>query len=138
MKPEIRIFLVTGTFFGLSAVAYGLATYYAGSTGLEPVGFAALIMVTLLSYMIAGYLWATARRIDARPEDDPYGEIAQGEGDQGSFAPWSWWPLVIASAAAIAFLGLAIGWWLVGIGAVFGIIGLVGWVFEFSRGQHAH
>lgn len=138
MKPEIRIFVIIGTFFGLAAIAYGVWTYTSGEHGLEPVGTAALIMVTLLGYMIAGYLWATARRIDPRPEDDPYGEIAQGEGDQGSFAPWSWWPLVIAGAAAIAFLGMAVGWWLTGVGAVFGIIGLVGWVFEFSRGQHAH
>ena len=38
----------------------------------------------------------------------------------------------------MAFTGLAVGWWLVGIAAVFGGIALVGWVYEFYRGEHAH
>ena len=58
--------------------------------------------------------------------------------DRGVFAPWSWWPLVIGAAAALAFLGLAVGWWVLYLGFVVGVIGLVGWVFEFNRGQHAH
>ena len=67
-----------------------------------------------------------------------YAEIEQGAGDQGVYSPWSWWPLAIGLAAAILFAGLAIGWWLVYVGAVLGALALVGWVFEFSRGQHAH
>ena len=45
---------------------------------------------------------------------------------------------MIGVAAAITFAGLAVGFWLSGIGVALGVIGLVGWVFEFSRGQHAH
>jgi hypothetical protein len=88
--------------------------------------------------MVGAYLALTARRIDPRPEDDEDGEIAEGAGDQGVYSPWSWWPLVIGAAAAIAFLSLALGWWILYIGLIVGVIGLVGWVFEFSRGQHAH
>jgi hypothetical protein len=33
---------------------------------------------------------------------------------------------------------MAIGWWLLYVGVALGVIGLVGWIFEFSRGQHAH
>ena len=62
----------------------------------------------------------------------------QGAGDQGVFSPWSWWPLVIGAAAALVFAGLAVGWWLAAIGGGLAVIGLTGWVFEFSRGQHAH
>jgi hypothetical protein len=54
------------------------------------------------------------------------------------YAPWSWWPLAIAGSAAVVFLGLAVGWWLVYVGIALSAIALVGWVFEFSRGQHAH
>ena len=103
--------------------------------------FAAVLLLLLLvglSGMIAAYLRVTARQMDARPEDDPHGEIEQGAGDQGVFAPWSWWPLVLAFAASICFLGLAVGWWVFYIGAAVSVIALVGWVFEFSRGQHAH
>ena len=84
--------------------------------------------------MIGAYFALLSRRIDARPEDDPHGEIEQGAGDQGVFSPWSWWPLVLGVAGAITFAGLAIGWWLSYIGIALGVIGLVGWVFEFSRG----
>ena len=54
------------------------------------------------------------------------------------FAPFSWWPLPLAASGALAFTGLALGWWLVGIAAVLGAISLVGWTFEFYRGEHAH
>jgi len=138
VKAEIRIFLIIGVFFLISSVAYGVWTYAAAQDGLEPVGTAALGLVALLGFMISGYLWATARRIDPRPEDDPYAEIEEGAGDQSAFAPWSWWPLVLGVAAGVTFLGLAVGWWVAGVGIVIGFIGLVGWVFEFSRGQHAH
>lgn len=132
MKVETRFFLFLAPFFLIVTAIYGL-----WSRG-EMIGTLALLVVALLVSMIGGYLGLLSRRIDARPEDDPDAEIEQGAGDQGVFSPWSWWPLAIGLAAAILFAGLAIGWWLVYIGAVVGAIALVGWVFEFSRGQHAH
>src|SRR5690554_5991913 len=133
MRVETRLFVVLVPFFLLVSVVYGLWTRWQ-----EPVGFAALLLVAGLVGMIGFYLALLSRRIDPRPEDDPFGEIEQGAGDQGVYSPWSWWPLIIAAAAAICFLGLAVGWWLFYIGAAVSVIGLVGWVFEFSRGQHAH
>ncbi len=133
MKIEIKLFLFLAPFFVLVGVIYGFATHFQ-----EPVGYLGLPLVGALVAMVGAYLALTARRIDPRPEDDEEGEIEQGAGDQGVYSPWSWWPLVIAGAAAVAFLGLAVGWWVLYIGFILGIIGLVGWVFEFSRGQHAH
>jgi uncharacterized membrane protein len=132
MKIESRLFTFLTPFFLLVAIVYGLWS------GWEPVGSVTLFLTTALVVMIGWYLTTTARRMDVRPEDDPYGEIEQSAGDQGVYAPWSWWPLAIASGAAICFLGLAIGWWLVGVGAILSLVALVGWVFEFSLGQHAH
>ncbi|ACZ31033.1 hypothetical protein Xcel_2014 [Xylanimonas cellulosilytica DSM 15894] len=133
MKFETKLFLYLAPFFVVVGVIYGFAVDWQ-----EPVGFLGLPLIGGLMAMVGAYLALTARRIDARPEDDENGEIADGAGDQGVFAPWSWWPLVIAAASALAFLGLAVGWWVVYLGFVLGVIGLVGWVFEFSRGQHAH
>ncbi|MEL7974703.1 cytochrome c oxidase subunit 4 [Isoptericola sp. F-RaC21] len=133
MKIEIKLFLFLAPFFVLVGVIYGFVTHFQ-----EPVGFLGIPLVGALVAMVGAYLALTARRIDPRPEDDEEGEIEQGAGDQGVYSPWSWWPLVIAGAAAIAFLGLAVGWWVLYIGFILGVIGLVGWVFEFSRGQHAH
>ena len=132
MKFETRLFLIFVPFFIVVALVYGFWSRW------EPVGVACLFLTAGLVAMVGAYLGLVSRRIDARPEDDPYGDIEQGAGEQGTFSPWSWWPLVLAAGAAVAFASLAIGWWLLAIGAGLGAIGLVGWVFEFSRGQHAH
>ena len=132
MKFETRLFLYLTPFFFLVTGVYAL-----WSDG-EAVGTVGLLLTSLLMLMIGGYLGLLARRIDARPEDDGYADVEQGAGEQGTFSPWSWWPLVLATAAATTFASLAVGWWLMVPGLALGVIGLVGWVFEFSRGQHAH
>ncbi len=132
MKVEPYLFLGGILFF----VPIGLI--YAWWSGGEHVGTVGIPLVGGLVGMIGGYLLLLSRRIDARPEDDPEALIAEGAGDQGVFSPWSWWPITIAFAGALVFLGMAIGWWLLYVGAALGAIGLVGWIFEFSRGQHAH
>jgi hypothetical protein len=43
----------------------------------------------------------------------------------------------LAASAALCFLGLAIGFWIAIIGAVFGVVALVGWTFEYFSGPHA-
>lgn len=132
MKFEARLFLYLVPFFVVVTVGYGWWSEW------EPVGTVALALVGALVGMIGMYLALVARRIDPRPEDDPLAEVAQGAGEQGVYSPGSWWPVACAGAASLVFLGLAVGWWLVGIGVVLGALALVGWVFEFSRGQHAH
>lgn len=133
MKVETTLFGAGALFFAPIAIIYGFITSWH-----EPVGVAGLLLASGLSLLIGLYLWVTSRRIDPRPEDDAYGEISQGMGEQGVFAPYSWWPLATGLCAAIVFAGLAIGWWLFFIGVGFGALALVGWVFEFYVGQHAH
>jgi hypothetical protein len=132
VKVSSRVFGVLTAFFLLVGVIYGL-----WSRG-EAVGMGALLLGAGLAGMITFYLVVVDRRSGPMPEDDPQAEVADGAGDLGTFAPWSWWPLVLAASAAIAFLALAVGWWLLVPAVMLGSIGLVGWVFEFSRGQHAH
>lgn len=132
MKLEAKLFGLGILFF----IPIGLI--YAWWSDGEPVGTVGLPLLGGLVGMIGAYFGLVARRIDPRPEDDELGEIEQGAGDQGVFAPWSWWPLAVGAAAAMAFLGLAVGFWITYIAAAFGVIALVGWVFEFSRGQHEH
>jgi hypothetical protein len=133
VKIEIKLFLWLTPFFLVVGVIYGLLTEWQ-----EPVGFLGIPLVGGLMAMVGAYLALTARRIDPRPEDDEDGDIEDGAGDQGVYAPWSWWPLVLGLAAATGFLGMAVGWWVLYIGFMIGVVALVGWVFEFSRGQHAH
>ncbi len=132
MNVTIKLFGAGVLFFLPVGLIYALWSQF------EPVGSLAIPLLGGLVGMIAAYLALVARRVDPGPEDDPEGEIEDGAGDQGVYSPWSWWPLVLGAAAAIAFAGLAVGWWLFYLGGALGVIGLVGWVFEFSRGQHAH
>jgi hypothetical protein len=133
VKIETTLFGAGTFFFVPLAIIYGIVTSWH-----EPVGAAALFLTGGLALLIGLFLWITSRRIDPRPEDDPNADIAEGAGEQGVFAPYSWWPLPVGFAAALVFAGLAVGWWLTGIGMAFGAIALVGWVYEFYRGEHAH
>ncbi|MDX5449941.1 MAG: cytochrome c oxidase subunit 4, partial [Actinomycetes bacterium] len=116
-----------------AGTAYGIFTDWS-----EWVGTTAVFLTGGMFAMIAFYFKMLERRHGKRAEDRHDAEISEDAGEQGVFAPWSWWPLVCAAGAALAFTALAVGWWIMVPAAVVGVIGLVGWVFEFSRGQHAH
>jgi hypothetical protein len=124
----------TGVFFFIPvAIVYGFLVNWT-----EWVGILGMLLLGGLAGMIGSYLGVTAKRVGMRPEDREDAEIHEGAGEQGHFSPWSWWPLVLGLACATAFLGLAAGWWILFIGAGIGLVALVGWVFEYSRGDHAH
>jgi hypothetical protein len=132
MKIEYKLFLVVAIFFLPVGLIYGIATDWS-----EPVGPVGLFLSALLGAMVAFYLWQTSRRLPERPEDNPGGEIAEQEGEYGFFSPHSWWPLPLGLSAAVCFLGLAIGMWLFIIGAFFGVVALVGWTFEYYKGEYS-
>jgi len=133
MNRESNIFLVPAVFFAIAATVYGFVTDFD-----EWVGFPALLLTGGLFAMVGIYFRMLAKRHGKRPEDRNDGELADHSGEQGVYAPWSWWPLVLGFSAMLAFAALAIDWWIMAPAFVVGVIGLVGWVFEFSRGQHAH
>lgn len=130
MKIEGWLFASGVFFFSLSA-----AVYWALSE--EPVGTVALAFTAGLAFLVGYYLLFTARRIDPRPEDSRFAEIADGAGELGFYSPHSWWPLPVAFFAAVAFLGIVIGWWLFLIGVIGGALSVVGFVFEYYRGEPA-
>lgn len=133
MKVETKLFAYLTPFFLVVAVVYGYLVEWT-----EPVGYLALFLTAGMSGMIAYYIGFTGKRVGARPEDRLDAEIHEGSGEQGFFSPWSWWPLLLGISAAIGFLGMAVGWWVLYIGAGLAVVALVGWVFEYSRGNHAH
>ena len=132
MKVESIVFLLVGVFGLIMAPIYGIATEWQ-----EPVGPVGLFLAAGLGLMVAFYFWLTGKRIGYRPDDNPLGEIAEQEGQYGEFAPHSWCPLWLGLTSAIIFMGLAVGWWIVAIGAFFAVFALIGWVFEFYKGAHA-
>jgi hypothetical protein len=133
VKIESWIFGGGVFFFVPVALVYGFLTNW-----MEPVGLLGVLLIAGLAGMIGAYLGFTARRVGLRPEDRNDAEIHEGSGEQGHFSPWSWWPLVLGLACAGGFLGLAVGWWIMFIAGGLAVVALVGWVFEYSRGDHAH
>lgn len=132
MKVEFKLFTIVAVF---AAIVAGI--YWVWTAGEEPVGIVGLALTAGMTGMIAGYLTVTGRKLDDRPDDDPEGEISAIEGEYGFFSPYSWWPLALAAACAIVFLGVAIGWWLVVLGMPLVGLATVGWVFEYFRGDDA-
>ncbi len=133
MKIEANVFFLPGLFFLLIAFIYGFLTDFQ-----EMVGFPAILLTAGLALMVGVYFKMLERRHGARAEDRDDADIAELSGDQGFYAPWSWWPLVLALGGAIAFVAMAVGWWLMVPAAMVGTVGLVGWVMEFSTGRFAH
>ncbi len=133
MKVEGWFFAGGVPIFLTFAIVYGSVTHWD-----EPVGTSGLFLLTGLAALIGAYLLYLGRHVDPRPEDDSWGEIAEGAGELGEFSPYSWWPLAAGLGGAILFAGLAVGFWLVIIGIGFGAFAVVGLVFEYYRGDHAH
>ncbi len=131
MRVEAWTMGACGVFFGVVTPIYWFLSE-------DPTGTSALVMTTLLGGLVAFYLAVVARQIDPRPEDNKQAEVADGAGEQGFFPPYSWWPLYTAAAVALAALGVVIGWWLVIIGIGLLAFMLIGFVFEYYRGYHAH
>jgi len=119
----------------------GVAVFVAPVTAIywymskEPAGTTALALTTGLSGMIGFYLLFTARRLGPRPEDIDNAEIADGAGELGFYSPHSWWPLALVSSVALATLGMIFGWWLVYLTVPLVAIAVVGFVFEYYRGE---
>ena len=133
MKIESVVFLIPGFFFLIIAAVYGAVTHFQ-----EMVGFPAMLLTSALAFMVAIYFRMLARRHGARPEDRDDADISELAGEQCLYAPWSWWPLVLGAGAALAFVALAVGWWIMAPAAIVGGIGVVGWAMEYNRGRYAH
>ncbi|MEI2775286.1 MAG: cytochrome c oxidase subunit 4 [Tetrasphaera sp.] len=131
MKSSVLVFGLIAVFGAVMAPIYGIATDWK-----EPVGPVGLFLAAGLGVMVAFYLWLTNKRLGYLPDDNPEGEIAEAEGDYGDFSPHSWWPLWLALSAAVTFMGVAVGWWMVAVGAFFGVFALIGWTFEYYKGPH--
>ena len=132
MKVETKLFAYLCVFFGVLTLIYGFWSNWS-----EPIGVTALLLTMLLFLLTGFYLYITGKALPLRPEDNITGEIDEGEGNYGYFVASSWTPLWLALSGAVLFTGLAVGWWLFIIGAFFGAVALVLWVFESFSGEYS-
>lgn len=137
MRVNINLLWVLAAFFGLLDVTYSVwASITYGR--VEWVGTIGIALVAVMSVFIGFYL---NRSLHAQggtlPEDRLDASIDDGDPELGFFSPWSWWPLLLGATAALAFLGLAVGWWIFIIAVAFFVVVIVGWVYEYYRGFFA-
>ncbi len=129
---------VEGLIFGLVAAFFAVVTPIYWFMSSDPTGTIALGLTFGLGAMIALYFYVVSRRIGLRPEDRQDGEVYELAGEYGFFSPHSWWPLAAGLAAAVVFLGLVFAWFIVIIGVALSAVAVIGMVFEYYRGEHAH
>ena len=137
MKTNVSLLWILTAFFALATAGYvAWSWFYFGF--IEIIGTAVIGFLIFLTSFIAFYLQSGMKKGELLPEDQLDAEIEDGAGEVGFFAPWSWWPIYVSASAAIVFTALAVDWWLFFIGVGLSIIGIIGWVYEHSRGRFAH
>ena len=125
---------VEGLLFGVYAVFLVFVTAVYWLLSQDPTGTACLLLSGFLAFMVGYYLWFTARRMEARPEDRGDADISEGSGEMGFFPPHSWWPIYTAGAFTITAVGVIFGPWLFLIGFVLVLITSMGFLFEYYVG----
>jgi hypothetical protein len=137
MRTNVGLWWILVAFFLIVA---GLYTGWNILVHGEPewVGTVALLFTALMSALIAFYMQRVHRAQGGElPEDRLTADIDDGDPELGEYSPWSWWPIVLASSAALGMIGLAVGTWMMPIGIGVFVVAIVGWVYEYYRGYFA-
>ena len=130
MKTEGKIFAFGAVFFVAVAIIYW---YFAR----DPIGTTALALCGGLAFLVGFYVLYTSKRVYPRPEDRGDAEIDEADPEYGFYSPHSWWPLFMGFATFIVVIGLIFAVWVVVLGVVFLALALIGWLFEYYRGDFA-
>ena len=137
MKTNIVVLSILAIYFGLLATVYTVWSLIADGA-IEWTGSLAIALSGVLALLIAFFLQIQFKNQGGElPEDRLEANIDDGDAELGFFSPWSWWPVTLAAGAAIAFAGLAVGFWVALYGLPLVLIGLVGWSYEYYRGYFA-
>ncbi len=131
MKIEGRIFALAAIFFVAIAAIYWYVSY-------DPIGTTALALSGGLAFLVGFYVLYTSKRVYPRPEDRLDAEVDEADPEYGFYSPHSWWPLGVGFSAFLVVLGLVFANWIIVLGAVTLMLSLIGWVFEYYRGDFAH
>ncbi|NQX10629.1 cytochrome c oxidase subunit 4 [Microbacteriaceae bacterium VKM Ac-2855] len=137
MRANVNLFWLLAAFFLLADVIYIVWSLI--DTGqVEWVGSVAIFLSAVLGAFIAFYVGRVHSAQGAElPEDRLDADIDDGDPELGFFSPWSWWPIMLAGAAAVMTLGLAVGPWISFIGGAVILVSIVGWTYEYYRGYFA-
>ncbi len=134
MTTNIRILWILTAYFFILAAVYTVWALI-DTAEIEWVGTLAIALSGILTAFIAFYLQISRRNQGGElAEDRLDAEIDDGDPELGFFSPWSWWPVFLAAGAALAMVGLSVGFWVALYAIPLVLVGLVGWTFEYYRG----
>jgi hypothetical protein len=138
MGANVKLFWVLSVFYFVSSALYTVWSLVDPFHGkVEWAGSLALGMCGVLFALIAFYLGRAHKAQGGELiEDLPDSTVDEGA-ELGFYSPWSWWPFAISLAVGLVFLGLAVAAWLCFIGVTLAFVCIVGWVFEYYRGNFA-
>jgi Cytochrome c oxidase subunit IV len=137
MRAAVNLFWVLAGFFILADIAYSTWALLAYGK-VEWVGTLGIVLTAALSIFIGFFLYRSYKAQGGPlPEDRLDANIDDGDPEMGFFSPWSWWPLMLGLSAGLAFLALAVGFWLIFFAAALFIVSIIGWYFEYWRGNFA-
>lgn len=137
MRTNSNLFWILGAFFWLADLVYIVWSLI--DTGrVEWVGTVAMALSGILAFFVAFYVGRThASQGGELPQDRADANVDDGDPEMGQFSPWSWWPFALAVGIMLVFLGLAIGPWISFFGGPIALIAIVGWNYEYYRGNFA-
>jgi len=131
VRIEGLLFVLGSAFY---VVLAGIYWYFSR----DQIGTTALALTGALAFLVAFYSLYTSKRVYPRPEDRNNGEIEEADPEYGFFSPNSWWPLVLGVSVMIVVIGLIFAVWVIVFGVFLLFLALVGWLFEYYRGEFAH
>ncbi|GAA1613271.1 cytochrome c oxidase subunit 4 [Leucobacter chromiireducens] len=139
MKSNIVIFWILTAYFTLLATVYTVWNLIDHGR-VEWAGSTSILLSAGLTAFIAVYLMLVQKKQGGvLVEDRLDSDIDDGDPELGEFSPWSWWPLFLAFSISLVVLGMCIGFnfWLSFFTVPLVAVGIVGWVYEYYRGNFA-
>ena len=128
---------IEGWIFGIGALFFLPVSIIYWYLSRDPIGTTALAMSAGLAFIVAFYVLYTSKRVYPRPEDRLDGEIDEADPEYGFFSPHSWWPLGVGFGSFIVALGLIFAVWVIVLGVAVLMLAIIGWMFEYYRGDFA-
>ena len=104
----------------------------------DEVGTTALALTGAFAFLISFYALYTSKRVYPRPEDRLDAQVDEADPEYGFYSPHSWWPLAVGVSVLALVFGLIFAVWLIVLGVAALMFAVIGWLFEYYRGEFAH
>jgi hypothetical protein len=138
VRANTNLFWILGGFWLADAVYIIWSLFFSEFAKVEWVGTVGMGLSGILAFFLAFYLGRThAAQGGEGPSDLLDANIDDGDPEMGTFSPWSWWPIVVAFGLALMFVGVAVGIWITFIGTPIVAVAIIGWYYEYYRGNFA-